>query len=256
MSFLEFVRNRRMQRFWTSLHRISLIGMNYWASELRLTGELDALRWLAARLEDVPEPVIFDVGANVGEYSATALKAFDGRCRIHGFEPSGAAFQKATDRHAGNAQVRLNRVAISQGEGEATLRTSDPGASIASLEPLDHPVRAFDSRHDETVPTTTIDAYCEREGIAEIHLLKMDIEGHELAALQGAAKLLANGRIRFIQFEFGENNVAARSYLRDFVSLLDGYRFYRVVPGGLVPWSYCGGRSEIFATMNYLAERA
>lgn len=255
MSFLHLFRNRRLQPFWSSLHRISLIGMNYWASELPLTGELESLRWLAARLEKVPEPVIFDVGANVGEYSSAVLEAFHGRCRIHAFEPSTVAFQSANERYATSEKVRVNHIAIGEFDGEATLRTSHPGASIASLEALDPSLRAFDPSHDETVRTTTIDSYCEREGISEIQLLKMDIEGHEFAALQGAARMLRDRKIAFVQFEFGENNVAARTYLRDVISLLEGYRLYRVVPGGPLPWTYVGGRSEIFATMNYLAER-
>jgi FkbM family methyltransferase len=255
MSVLRFFRTRAFQPLWASLHRISLIGMNYWASELPFTGELDALRWLAARLEDVPEPVIFDIGANVGAYSDAVLKAFSGSCRIHAFEPSRAAFEKAGERLKGETHVQLNQLAVSDREGEAVLRTSEPGASIASLEPLRQPVRAFVEQLNETVRTTTIDAYCERAAIGEIHLLKMDIEGHELAAVRGARRMLDERKIRYVQFEFGENNVSARTYLRDFVSSLHGFRFYRIVPGGPVPWEYSGGRSEIFATMNYLVER-
>lgn len=255
MSVLRFFRGRAFQPLWSSLHRVSLIGMNYWASELPFTGEFDALRWLAARLKDVPEPVIFDIGANVGAYSDAVLNAFSGSCRVHAFEPSPAAFAKAGKRLKGETRVQLNRLAISDGDGDAVLRTSEPGASIASLEPLGQPVRAFDEKFSETVRTTTIDAYCERSGIGEIHLLKMDIEGHELATLRGARRMLDERKIRYVQFEFGENNISARTYLRDFVSLLDGFRFYRIVPGGPVPFEYSEGRWEVFATMNYLAEK-
>ena len=68
--------------------------------------------------------------------------------------------------------------------------------------------------------------------------------------------MLAENRIRFIQFEFGENNVSSRTYLADFDSVLGRhFDMFRIVPGGLVPWLYEGGRSELFATMNYLCER-
>ncbi len=40
------------------------------------------------------------------------------------------------------------------------------------------------------VPTTSIDNFCEREGIDEIHILKMDIQAGELLALKGAYKKL------------------------------------------------------------------
>ena len=68
--------------------------------------------------------------------------------------------------------------------------------------------------------------------------------------------MISEGRIHFIQFEFGENNISSRTYLADFDRILSPqFDFRRVVPGGPTPWSYEGGRSEIFATMNYLCER-
>jgi FkbM family methyltransferase len=254
MSLVTALRRRELQPLWSSLHRLSLIGMNYWSSELPVTGERDALRWLVRHLRDVHRPIVFDVGANVGDYSAAVLDAFGRRCTIHAFEPSTTAFDVASKQLSKESAVKLNRIALSDREGEALLMSSEPGASIASLERLESPKRPFDSSAGEIVPTSSIDAYCAREGIAEIHFLKLDVEGHELAVLNGARRMLTEQRIRFVQFEFGENNVSARTFLADFVRLLAGFEFYRVVPGGPVRWTYAGGRSEIFATMNYLAE--
>jgi FkbM family methyltransferase len=45
------------------------------------------------------------------------------------------------------------------------------------------------------VPVTTLDDYCHRHAIERIDVLKMDIQGAELAALRGAQSLLQERRI-------------------------------------------------------------
>ncbi|HEX6660775.1 MAG TPA: FkbM family methyltransferase [Sphingomicrobium sp.] len=253
----QLMRRRALHPVWERLHRMSLIGMNYWSSELFATGELDALRYIAQRLDKVARPVVFDVGANVGSYSVACLRAFQNRCQLHAFEPSGATFGKLRSNSALSGDgVYLHQCAMSDHDGTAILHTSEAGSSIASLEQLDRPVRPFDRRLDETVELRTLDGFCLDEGIDEIDLLKLDIEGHELSALRGAKGMVRDGKIRFLQFEFGENNVSSRTYLADFNKILgDRFNLFRIVPGGPLPWRYQGSRSEIFATMNYLAER-
>jgi hypothetical protein len=55
-----------------------------------------------------------------------------------------------------------------------------------------------------SITTTTLDQYVRRNGIARIDLLKLDIEGHELAALQGATQLLKAKVVKAIFFEYSE----------------------------------------------------
>jgi len=231
--------------------------MNYWSSEFEMTGERAALDYVASRLRKTPEPVLFDVGANVGTFSLACLDAFDGRCQLHAFEPASATFERLRSTSAlAIAGVLFHKLALSDHEGTAILHSSEACASIASLERLGRPVRPFVKELDEQVALTTVDQFCQCNEIERIDLLKLDIEGHELAALRGAERMLAENRIRFIQFEFGENNVSSRTYLADFDSVLGRhFDMFRIVPGGLVPWLYEGGRSELFATMNYLCER-
>ena len=257
MSLVQVMRRKGFQPFWQLLHRASLIGMNYWSSEFGVTGERDALAYVARQLARVVRPVVFDVGANIGDYSLGCLQAFRGQCRIHAFEPAKATFDRlASVPEFPMETVSLHCLAFSDRDGQAILHSSEPGSSIASLEELERPVRPFDKSLDEEVHVTTIDRFCDDHGIEEIDLLKLDIEGHELSALRGARRMLNKGRIRFLQFEFGENNISSGTYLSDFHKLLaDQYRMFRIVPGGLIPWRYEGGPTEIFATMNYLCER-
>lgn len=232
--------------------------MNFWSSSFHATGEVEALAFVERSLRSVAEPVIFDVGANVGEFSAACLATFHDRCVVHAFEPSAmtyAILQTKLGDKVG-ASLQLHNLGLSDETREMTLYSSEVGSTIASVHQLDRPLRPFRDEFSERVQLTTLDHFCDQMRIERIDFLKLDIEGHELHALRGASALLRGGKIRFIQFEFGENNITSKTFLADFHRILgEHYRMFRIVPGGLVPWTYEGGRSEIFATMNYLCER-
>jgi hypothetical protein len=101
---------------------------------------------------------------------------------------------------------------------------------------------------------TTLDRFAEVEDIHVIDLLKIDTEGTELYVLKGAMRLLKKKRIRFIQFEFNEMNVYSRTFFRDFIDLLPGYTFYRLMPSGFYQLGpYRPSTHEIFAFQNILA---
>lgn len=252
-SLVQIIRNRRFQPAWQQLHRFSLVAMNFWASDFNSTGELEALQYVESRLRSTPKPVIFDVGANVGAFSLACLKIVP-QCDLHAFEPSRATFERLSAL-VPNDRVHLHNVGFSDQPRETNLYSSETGSTIASVYKLDRPIRPFRDEFTERVQLTTIDSFCRDRELRQIDFLKLDIEGHELSALNGAEAMLKAGAIRFIQFEFGENSLSARTYLSDFVYLLGArYDFFRIVPGGPVPWRYNGGTSEVFATMNYLCE--
>lgn len=256
MSLVRLARWRWLRPLWTRAHRTALVGLNYWSSSFHETGEREAIEFVKSRLGEVESPIIFDVGANVGEFSAACLDVFRQPCFVYAFEPSPTTFQLLARSLGTSPHMELHQLGFSDSERENPLYSSERGSTIASLHQLERPLRPFRDEFTETVRLTTIDGFCEDAGVPRIDFLKLDIEGHELFALRGAAEMLANGRIKFLQFEFGENNISSRTYLSDFHALLgEHYRWYQVVPGGPQPWSYEGGRSEIFATMNYLCER-
>jgi len=136
---------------------------------------------------------------------------------------------------------------------ELALLRSDKEASImASL----YDRRALKLDSSEEVVVITMDNFCREHAIDRIDLLKLDVEGHELAALQGAAEMLARGTVRFVQFEFGGCNLDSRTNFRDFWELLSPrYAIYRVLRKGLYQVPFYSELDEIFTTVNFLAER-
>ena len=67
--------------------------------------------------------------------------------------------------------------------------------------------------------------------------------------------MIAEGRIKAIQFEFGGANINSRSFMRDFFDLLTPqYTVHRVLQHGLYPILRYGETLEIFKrATNYLA---
>ena len=66
--------------------------------------------------------------------------------------------------------------------------------------------------------------------------------------------MLESRAIAIIQFEFGNCNIASRTYFQDFYYLLEpNYRIYRILGHGLRPVRGYRESQEVFLTTNYLA---
>jgi FkbM family methyltransferase len=199
--------------------------------------------------------VFIDVGANKGLYSKELLLQYGNNVtELHLFEPS----KDLTEKHLKFAddRVRINNLALSDSSRTATLYKVSGNAGLNSLTKrrLDH----FEVEMDdvEEIKTITLDEYVESHGIRAIDLLKIDVEGHELDVLKGAAVNLKNNTIRCIQFEFGGCNIDTRIFFQDFWYLLHGefgYKIYRVTPFGVTQLDKYSELDEIFLTTNFLA---
>jgi FkbM family methyltransferase len=223
----------------------------------RDSGEDWLLRtWLPAQMErlQLSQPVCFDVGANIGSYS-TLLAEVSPDARIVSFEPNPSAFGVLQEKVSSLPQVRLEGVGLGEVPGKLTMWVPE-GAAVSSHASLHSPVltdlHGYDKVTGIEVPILTLDDYCRDHGIDRIDFLKIDTEGHELAVLKGAHRLLESGAIRIIQFEFNEMNVVSRVFLKDFFDLLPQYAFYRLLKSSLAPLSY-SSREEIFRFQNLVA---
>jgi FkbM family methyltransferase len=251
--------SRHLQPLYEQLLGFALTGMNFGRGGLiDHSGELDLLGRLAnrhAKLSPGRPFVLFDVGANAGEYTLHAIEAFGGNVQSYAFEPGSYAFGelvKATARHRGVTPVQAG---VGENEASLTLFSEGAGSKVAStiLSTVMDYGHGADLR--ETIPIRTLDAFCEERGIEQIDLLKVDIEGGEYAALVGARSLIESGRVAAVQFEFGPCHIHARTPFRLFYDMLvPRYRLSRIVRNGLVQLDGYNARLEIFLTINYFAE--
>jgi FkbM family methyltransferase len=145
--------------------------------------------------------VFFDVGANVGQTSIDALKNFP-EATIYAFEPHNATFAALSSK-VGDPRVHAFNLALSDRIGEAEF--FDYGALATSNSLVGDAQYATRTKHEVTVRKVecdTLDNICSRLQVDRIDVLKVDTEGHDLAVLQGAQRMLSQRRIRFIYVEF------------------------------------------------------
>jgi FkbM family methyltransferase len=174
-------------------------------------------------------PVLFDVGANLGEW-ASRLHSMFPASQIFLFEPQPDCQKILQDKKIPNS--KLISKAVSSTCGVTKIYTPDSTSGIASLhQRLDTP---FKNKGFATydVETVTLDSIIEAYHLNRVDFMKMDIEGHELSALQGASKSLEAGVIKAFSFEFGSGNINSRTFFRDFWDLLSpmNYQIYRILP--------------------------
>ncbi|BCZ23084.1 FkbM family methyltransferase [Mycobacterium senriense] len=163
----------------------------FWRRRFRILQDLGRSRpdiQLVASLCD-PERVSLDIGADLGEFTIAMLASSRS---VIAFEPRPAqACDLASMFDAVGAAVRVEPVALSDEPGVVAMRVvaSEPGRSTieagnklgdvngGTIESIDVPVRRLDDVH-----------------LGDIGLIKIDVEGHELAVLHGATETLTRHR--------------------------------------------------------------
>ena len=246
------------QKYFRMMHTLSVYGMNYGnGGDIKYSGEYFAAKYVKSKISEQPSaPVLFDVGANIGDYALKMAEIFaDQKFAIHAFEPSNKTYQRLSENTSTKKGITVNNVGLGEKETEEILYSNSDGSALASIYERDLQRHGISMDKKEVIKLTTVDNYCDAHAIGRIHFLKLDIEGHELFALKGASKLINSKNIDFIQFEFGGSNIDSRTYFRDFWDMLhDKYDFYRIVKDGLFPIKKYSEACEIFDTINYLLE--
>ncbi len=162
-----------------------------------------------------PGAVVVDAGANIGIYSQFLSRHVGATGVVHSFEPSPENFERLRSATRRLSNVRLSQSAVGEHSGNSELYLSD------KLN-VDH--RAYmaggDSRRTIPIEMVTLDDYF-KPG-ERVDLIKMDIQGYELHALQGAPYGLKQAGANWI----------------DLIAALEGRGMViqQVSNGGLIPF--------------------
>ncbi|HTO91101.1 MAG TPA: FkbM family methyltransferase [Candidatus Sulfotelmatobacter sp.] len=130
--------------------------------------------------------VVVDAGANIGYFTAVAASLVGAEGEVHAFEPVPGYFARLEALRAANPRHRIlaNPVALGASEGRAEIRVSGTGnLGWNTLVPELMSRESAVSVHE--VRVRRLDAYLEEHGIERLALLKVDVEGFELALLRG-----------------------------------------------------------------------
>ena len=197
--------------------------------------------------------VVFDVGANIGEWSRLAADAFPAAV-VHAFELSENTRRKLKQNLA---DLRFVVCENALGAFEGKVEYKDYGDQHSTVNTF-----VETTFHDKTLPfekrtssITTGDSYMECNGILTVDVLKIDVEGAEYQVLEGFGRALSNHRIRVIQFEYGYANGDTKRLMKDFYTLLSqcGYEIGKIWTAGVrfSPFEY--RMNNFDSGPNYLA---
>jgi FkbM family methyltransferase len=197
---------------------------------------------------------VFDVGANVGDWTAIASRKFS-NATIHSFEISLATFQTLSEKCKNNNRVFTNNFGLSDEKGEIEYKDYGENSGVNSL--------IIDAEfHDHFATPKLVKAlcetgndYCKKYGVHEIDFLKIDVEGAEHLVLNGFSDLLESGSIKVIQFEYGYTHSDAKFLIKDFYKLFEkyGYVLGPLKPNGVIFMEFDYALNDFNSGPNYVA---
>jgi FkbM family methyltransferase len=207
-----------------------VLSLRFSGMEIRykeFTGELGNIKTVFFD-EDEALPVpsgarVLDVGANIGLFTLYLVHKY-GRERfrsIHLFEPNPDTYSRLAYNLEANGLGDLCKAHL--------LALSDKAGTVYMESPRGYSVLNMIS-DTGTVPVEckTLDLWRREHGDQRVDLLKVDVEGHEMALLRGAAATLAETGHLFIEVR--------RTHLAEFRALVAGAGFEvqteQVLPGG------------------------
>lgn len=152
-----------------------------------------------ARLAQQASGLALDIGANTGVFALLAAAA-NPQLRVCAFEPLESVRELLHENLARNPdlapRIAVEPFALSRADGSfpffETINDQGLVTTSSSLE-LEHAQQVGDY-HSSSVITRTLDGWAEALGPGAIELVKIDVEGHEDAVIEGGRKTIDHHR--------------------------------------------------------------
>ncbi len=210
VEFMEgcFFESEVLEYFWGP----TVIGGRAYEPEL-----MSALRWVGAL-----HPILIDCGANYGYWSIVATSKAMGFRHAIAIEANASTFERlVVNAHANGERFTCLHHAVGERSG-VLLRLADARSHATA--------HVDDSGDGPEVETISIDDALDRTGLQgeERFVVKLDVEGYELPALEGAKRLRATKDHLFCVEDFAQHSDFAT--VRELLRL--GYRVFFIKPDG------------------------
>jgi FkbM family methyltransferase len=183
------------------------------------------------RINPASDPVIIDVGANIGAMSLRFAEQY--KATVYGFEPTDYAFGKLKRNLELNPDLS-KRIFITQcflsdkNEDSPNLIAYSSWRVDGKSFSETHPLHGGSAMAAENIPSFRLDTWIEKNALTKVDLLKIDTDGHEYEVLAGAANTLARFKPVVIfeasVYQMKENGVQFSDFEKIFRSL--GYKIY------------------------------
>jgi FkbM family methyltransferase len=158
-----------------------------------------------------PNDVFYDIGANVGAYSFVACAKTKGKIEVYSFEPGFSTYNELYKNiYLNNFQksiIPIN-IALSSQTGFMDFNYNSIDSGAAEHKGLSD--KSTSQHRDEIGYIQKMATYSLDDLIKGMKLnppthIKIDVDGHEYAVLQGAKQTLSGPTIKSIQIEIEEN---------------------------------------------------
>jgi FkbM family methyltransferase len=152
-------------------------------------------------MDNIKNPIIFDVGANEGQ-SIERFKSIFPKSIIHSFEPIKECYEKIIKIYD-KKNIFINNYALGDKECERFFYINK-NTYTSSFFKINNKYKELVNSDGINMSVkkkiSTIDGYLALHKIKKIDILKIDTQGYELNILKGAKKSLKN-KIKFIELE-------------------------------------------------------
>lgn len=173
-------------------------------------------------LKDIEEPVIFDIGSNIGTYATWIAKIIP-RGVLYCFEPQRLVFQMLCGNLALNNFDNCHAYNMAIGDMNDFIEIQEPNYyqkedfGIFSL--IEDKI-AKKSDYKYTIQIMTLDSFVETFRIMKIDFIKIDVEGMDIAVLKGAKNTLKYYRPT-IFIEHSDNRKSILTEIVDYLGISD-----------------------------------
>ena len=126
--------------------------------------------------EAVPGDIVLDCGTYTGNTSLYFAGKVGPKGHVYGFEPSPKNFKIYARNMRAQANVTPVNAAVYDTCGTLSFLEGDEGSRVGGA--------------GVQVAATALDGFCRERGISRVDFIKMDVEGAELQALNGAREII------------------------------------------------------------------
>ncbi|HRQ22145.1 MAG TPA: FkbM family methyltransferase [Anaerolineales bacterium] len=157
-----------------------------------------------------PGEVFYDIGANIGMFSLTVAKLYNGQVKIYAFEPSFSTFDSLVRNVIGNRfgdVIIPSSIALGRMRAVRTFNYTDivAGASVHTLDAvINQTGEEFNPVFKQQVISYSLDDLVEQFGFPVPTHIKIDVDGGELEIIEGMRNILSRSKIKSVLVEITE----------------------------------------------------
>jgi len=176
-------------------------------------------------IKEISNPVIFDIGANIGTFTTWMARAFP-QGKIYSFEPQRAVFQMLSGNAAINNLYNVYTHNIGLGKENNYIEFEEPDYfaknDYGTFSLVENIIKET-TKDKFTVQIQTLDSFMKIHKIKLVNLLKIDVEGMDMDVLKGGEETISKHH-PYIFIEHSDNRRSIIEEIRTYLTKY-GYSF-------------------------------